>query len=160
MASTLGLWIPPAGMTQRDITAWRAFYSKILDQHTVSPSDYRLMYVAQCGRCWICRTARGIHPDDPKARGSRRLGIDHDHLTGDVRGLLCTGGDKTCNRIIGWLNAPQLLRAADYLSSRRHQPGRVMDQIRSQVTDARRNGIELSDDDIDKLAVSLLWAES
>jgi hypothetical protein len=144
-------------MVPRDVTAWRAFYSKILDQHGVTPSDYRLMYVAQRGRCWICRTAKGVHPDDPKARGSRRLGIDHDHLTQDVRGLLCTGGDKTCNRIIGWLDAPALQRAADYLAARSARPARVMAEIRNQVTNARRNGVNLSDEEIDALAVSLLW---
>jgi len=115
MASTVELWTPPYGMASRDVRAWRTFYSRILDVYGVTPRHYLDLYLAQKGRCWICRLATGINPLDPKARGSRRLGIDHNHTTGQVRGLLCTGGDKTCNRIIGWLNAGQLRRAADYL---------------------------------------------
>ena len=115
MAGTVDLWTPPEGMNARNVSAWRAFYSRALNVYGVTPAHYQALYLAQRGRCWICRTATGIHPDDPKARGTRRLGIDHNHVTGQVRGLLCTGGDKTCNRIIGWLTAPALRRAADYL---------------------------------------------
>ncbi len=50
----------------------------------------------------------------------RRLSIDHDHNTGDIRGLLC----HNCNVAIGHLNDdPELLdAAAGYLrtASRRH----------------------------------------
>jgi hypothetical protein len=112
---TDGLWTPPEGMNSIVRTAWIAFYSRALDVYGVTPERYRTLYEVQKGRCWICRTAKGINPLDPKGAGSRRLGIDHNHATGQVRGLLCTGGDKTCNRIIGWLNATQLRRAADYL---------------------------------------------
>jgi len=115
MAATVELWTPPAGMSAINVKAWRAFYGRAMDLYEVTPAAYRRLYLAQKGRCWICRTAKGIHPDDPKAAGSRRLGVDHNHLNGRVRGLLCTGGDKTCNRVIGWLNAAQLRRAADYL---------------------------------------------
>jgi hypothetical protein len=59
--------------------------------------------------------AKGKHPDDPKGRGGRRLGWDHNHTTDVVRGLLCTGGDRTCNRIIGWLNTAALKRAVEYM---------------------------------------------
>lgn len=113
---TEGLWTPPPGMTDLARRGWLAFYSRAMDLYGITPEQYRRLYLAQKGRCWICGTAKGIHPDDPKAGGSRRLGVDHNHLTGQVRGLLCTGGDKTCNRVIGWLNATQLKRAADYLN--------------------------------------------
>lgn len=110
-----GLWRPPDGMRPVVARAWLAFYSRAMDTYGVTPEQYRRLYLAQKGRCWICRKAKGIHPDDPKGGGSRRLGIDHNHATGAVRGLLCTGGDKTCNRIIGWLSASALRRAARYL---------------------------------------------
>jgi len=159
MASTVTLWSPPEGMKAHHVKAWRAFYSACIDNYGVTPAEYRLLYVAQKGRCWICRTARGIHPDDPKAHGSRRLAIDHDHVTGAVRGLLCSGGDKTCNRIIGWLAAPQLQRAADYLKSRAGQPARVLEEVSAQVINARNNGVHLSDAEIDGLAVLALWLD-
>lgn len=159
MASTAMLWSPPDGMSAMHVRAWRQFYSRCLDTYGLTPEDYRLMYVAQRGRCWICRQAKGVHPDDPKARGNRRLGVDHDHITGAVRGLLCTGGDKTCNRIIGWLSAPQLERAAKYLSSRRKQPGRLLEAMNAEITSARGDGAVLSQVEIDALADRYLWRD-
>jgi hypothetical protein len=128
MGSTVDLWTPPAGMRSRVVTEWRQFYCKALDTYGVTPAQYQWLYRLQKGRCWICRAAKGKHPDDPRGLGGRRLGIDHNHITGQVRGLLCTGGDKTCNRIIGWLPAPALRRAADYLDGGA-MPGRFLDDI-------------------------------
>ncbi len=160
MASTVDLWTPPDGMNALQVRAWRAFYGRALDVYGITPDQYRLLYVAQRGRCWICRTAKGIHPDDPKAAGRRRLGIDHDHVTGAVRGLLCTGGDKTCNRIIGWLDGASLQRAADYLRLRSCQPARVLAAMRREVADAEAEGATLSQDEMDKLADAFLWGKS
>lgn len=41
--------------------------------------DYAKLYAASGGRCYICN-----------GRGSGKLAIDHNHTTGEVRGLLCT----------------------------------------------------------------------
>lgn len=157
---TTELWTPPLGMVAKDISAWRAFYRKALSGeagYTITPGQYRILYVAQKGRCAICRVAKGIHPDDPKARGTRRLGVDHNHLTGQVRGLLCTGGDRTCNRIIGWLNQAGLQRAADYVKS---PPASVLRKVRELEENANRAGIGLSQEELDRLAVDWLWAGS
>lgn len=63
------------------------------------------LWEAQKGSCYIChrRFTRG-----------RPAHIDHNHLTGEVRGLLC-GAD---NQAIGWLHEDidWLRDAADYLS--------------------------------------------
>jgi len=113
-----GLWVPPDGMEKSVRLAWLGFYNRAMGLYGVTPSQYRDLYLVQKGRCWICQKAKGVHPDDPKGRGGRRLGIDHNHVTLAVRGLLCTGGDKTCNRIIGWLGPAALRRAAEYLEGR------------------------------------------
>ena len=147
MADTVALWTPPEGMSAFAVKSWRAFYRRALDLYGLTPQQYRFLYLAQKGRCWICRTARGIHPDDPQARGSRRLGIDHDHASGTVRGLLCSGGDKTCNRIIGWLGPQALQRAADYSRSRATQPARVLDYL------------DVAEPDALQLAGRALWGE-
>lgn len=109
-------WHAPGTFTASARTHWSAFYRAAWKNYGITPAEYRGLYYAQGGRCYICRVARGKHPDDPKETGGRRLGIDHNHAIGPkreaVRGLLCTGGDKTCNRIIGWLQAPALERAA------------------------------------------------
>lgn len=63
---------------------------------------YDRMLAAQGGMCALC-------PNTPK---SRRFHIDHDHATGDVRGLLC----YRCNRALpAYLRAEWLLRAAAYV---------------------------------------------
>ncbi len=112
-------WTPPAGMDKATANSWRTFYWNIRTAYGMTPQDYRDLYVAQHGCCYICRVAKGKNPDDPKGRGGRRLGVDHNHALGNtrgaVRGLLCTGGDRTCNRIIGWLSVTQLKRAVEYL---------------------------------------------
>jgi hypothetical protein len=159
VASTVDLWSPPAGMSSLNVRAWRTFYGRALDVYGITPDQYRLLYVAQRGRCWICRLAKGIHPDDPKAAGSRRLGVDHDHATGAVRGLLCTGGDKTCNRIIGWLDAESLRRAADYLRWRKSQPARVLAEIEHAVRNAEEAGAPLTEHEQGQLAVAFLWPD-
>lgn len=77
--------------------------------YRLSVAGYRALYRAQGGRCYVCRRADGT---------SRRLGVDHDHLTGEVRGLVCTGSrdPKTCNRLIAFYTRDALLRAAAMLS--------------------------------------------
>jgi len=59
----------------------------------------------QNGVCWICGGKSG----------KKRLAVDHDHKTGEVRGLLC----KRCNRMLGYYrdNAESFARAAAYLRS-------------------------------------------
>lgn len=58
----------------------------------------------QHGGCAICR--RAFTP-------SRRPRLDHDHGTGEIRGVLC----NSCNGLIGLLNedAQWLKNAAEYL---------------------------------------------
>lgn len=55
--------------------------------------DYNAMFSAQGGRCAICNT------DQPTGHGAKngRFSVDHDHATGEVRGLLCAG----CNTALG-----------------------------------------------------------
>ena len=154
------LWTPPLGMLPEVAAAWREFFRAGLSGrkgYVITPADYRLLYVAQKGRCWVCRIAKGINPDDPRGRGSKRLGVDHDHLTGQVRGLLCTGSlsANTCNRLIERYSDAALQRAADY---KRHPPARVLAEMRRVMGETDAAGVEWSVADTDRLAQSFLWA--
>jgi hypothetical protein len=61
---------------------------------------YARLHAAQGGRCSICRLATGA---------SKRLAVDHDHVTGEVRGLLC----GPCNTMLGrYRDSPEILRRA------------------------------------------------
>lgn len=85
------------------------FFADILKKYKITETEYRALYRAQGGKCYVCRRADGT---------TRRLGIDHNHLTGEVRGLVCTGSidPKTCNRLIAFYSREALLRAAAMLS--------------------------------------------
>lgn len=77
----------------------------------LSVDDYRLLLTAQNEVCAICK--------EPP-RGKRKfLSVDHDHETGQVRGLLCT----TCNVGMGALrDSPELLRTAAAYLERKVMP--------------------------------------
>lgn len=76
-----------------------------LKKYGVTLEQYEALLVKQGGVCAIC----GSLPNGGRAY----LDVDHCHITGEVRGLLC----GKCNKGIGMFNtAPSLLtRAATYL---------------------------------------------
>lgn len=75
--------------------------------------DYQRMWDAQGGLCAICHRPETLI-QSPTGVASL-LGVDHDHTTGEIRGLLCSA----CNRGIGLFDeSVNSLRAAvDYLES-------------------------------------------
>lgn len=70
----------------------------------LSLENYEQMLLEQNNVCKVC--------EEPETE-NKSLAIDHDHKTGQVRGLLC----GKCNKAIGLLrdNAELLRKAADYL---------------------------------------------
>lgn len=75
--------------------------SNLKKLYGISLEQYDELYEQQEGRCAICRGAHEV------------LVVDHDHETGEIRGLLC----HNCNRSLGLMGEdPAVLRAAaDYL---------------------------------------------
>lgn len=69
----------------------------------ITIEDYDRILCEQGGGCAICG----------KAAGNRKLAVDHDHLTGEVRGILCL----LCNTAIGKFgdDPERLILAALYL---------------------------------------------
>jgi hypothetical protein len=70
----------------------------------LSPEGYLLLLAQQNGVCAIC---------EMPCRSRRRLSVDHDHVTGKIRGLLCT----RCNMALGQFddNSDHLAKAFCYL---------------------------------------------
>jgi len=86
----------------------------------ITPARVAELLEQQDGRCAICRIA--AH-EAPKGM----LCVDHDHLTGVVRGLLC----RPCNYMLGHVNdnAATLRSAATYLDAA------------AAITEARRGAL-------------------
>lgn len=93
-----------------DPERFRAYYRKHWRKHALkhlyglSWEEFEALLEKQKGVCAICGTTR-----------EGTLGVDHDHKTGKVRGLLC----KLCNRGIGIFEKDPgtLQRAIDYLKA-------------------------------------------
>lgn len=83
--------------------------TKLKYRYGITQKEYNKLFEKQKGCCAIC----GEH----QTEFSRRLAVDHNHSTKEVRGLLCT----LCNQGIGMLNADEdtllLHKAIDYLES-------------------------------------------
>jgi hypothetical protein len=81
----------------------------LLKMYGISIEDYNRMLVAQGGKCAICES------ESTGAKGKMFFAVDHDHITGKIRGLLCV----YCNQGIGNLkdDSDLLRRAASYLEN-------------------------------------------
>lgn len=76
--------------------------ARTLRSYGLTEADWDALIRRQGNRCAVCRT------DKPGGRGER-WHIDHDHVTGQVRGLLC----GKCNSAIGLLgDDPEVIKAA------------------------------------------------
>ena len=73
--------------------------------YSISHEDYLRLLDKFDGKCWVCKKTQESF--------IKNLNVDHDHVTGDVRGLLC----YTCNRqVIGRNRDPSIhLNAYEYL---------------------------------------------
>jgi len=85
---------------------------KLLCAYGITIAQYDAMLARQGGVCAICRKHRG-----------KTLCVDHCHVTGKVRGLLC----RKCNAAIGFFeDDPRIARAgAAYLEAARRRHGKI-----------------------------------
>ena len=83
---------------------WRAYNRKysLRTTYGITPEIYEQMMQAQGGACAICKTKT---PSGP----GKKLMVDHNHSTGEIRGLLCLH----CNFVVGRsLENPAILLSA------------------------------------------------
>jgi dCMP deaminase len=75
--------------------------------YDLSKEEYDFMLKKQGNKCAICSRSN-----------EKRLSVDHDHITNEIRGLLCT----SCNRAIGVLgdDLDGVERALHYLNRKSH----------------------------------------
>lgn len=84
----------------------------LLRNYKLSLDDFNLMMQQQNESCAICL----VKVEDTK---NKALVVDHNHLTGEVRGLLCSN----CNTGIGLLQESQevMQRACNYINSQQNR---------------------------------------
>lgn len=63
---------------------------RIEREYGITREEYDELFAFQRGRCYICQ----------RAPRTKRLAVDHDHRTGEVRGLLCAHNENGCNRAV------------------------------------------------------------
>lgn len=81
--------------------------SHVRRKYGMGEEEYTALLHAQDFKCAVCGT------DEPGRRDGESFAVDHDHLAGHVRGLLCI----RCNVGIGQLrdDPALIMKAADYL---------------------------------------------
>lgn len=84
---------------------------KRFHKYGLTETDFKKLLIKQDNRCAIC----GVVPDSKTSRSQDGFHIDHSHVSGRVRGLLC----GKCNTGIGMLKESEeiLLSAIKYLQN-------------------------------------------
>lgn len=85
--------------------------AEVQRKYGITKDQYRDLYFQQDGKCAVCG-------DPERTARNTLLAVDHDHISGQVRGLLCSH----CNRAIGLLrDDPEVIRAAAVYVARNRQ---------------------------------------
>lgn len=84
---------------RRKAVSARAHGLRVEKVYGITEEDYWTLYEAQGGKCYVCQRSTGK---------AKRLAVDHDHNTGEIRCLACS----TCNFVVlGRYDAQALARA-------------------------------------------------
>ena len=99
-----------AYLKDRDRHLERTRNCRLKRVYGITPEQVLAMLVEQGGRCRICGA-------DSPGKNAKSWSVDHDHVTGQVRGLLC----RSCNVGLGHFrdSAEILAKAVEYLESSR-----------------------------------------
>jgi Recombination endonuclease VII len=86
------LWLACSVEQQREYEHLRSLRS-----YGYTQAQYEHKLAAQGGGCAICGRKQGTGPGEVKQARGGRFAVDHDHVTGQIRDLLCT----PCNSALG-----------------------------------------------------------
>lgn len=90
-------YCPIKSKISNDLNKSRRKHQKLMKDYQISLSEYESMVISQNNLCAICQNPQSkFNKNSLKVRS---LAVDHNHLTGKVRALLCT----SCNTSIGLL---------------------------------------------------------
>jgi len=73
----------------KEQTKERARAKRLMDNYKLTVEQYNAILAYQGGVCYICHCSEPVK--------GRRLSVDHDHKTGEIRGLACS----RCNPLLG-----------------------------------------------------------
>ena len=79
-------------------------------RYNITLEQKETMWLEQNKQCAICRTSIELWGGD--AKGVHYANVDHNHDTGQVRGLLC----GPCNGAVGCAESKRLKEAQDYVA--------------------------------------------
>jgi hypothetical protein len=98
-----------SGSRCRACASQAAHASRIRSTYGLSGEDYERLLMWQGGVCYICH----------RVPRSKRLAVDHDHVTGKVRGLLCADSERGCNHaLLGNITSVEMAqRIVNYLTA-------------------------------------------
>lgn len=121
------------GSRCRACSSHASYASHLASSYKISYADYLAMLKYQDYRCYICR----------RRPLKKRLAVDHDHETGQVRGLLCSG-ERSCNHdILGNIkDVAMAQRIVSYLTNPPFVAMRSGEAMPLEVSMAAPNGIK------------------
>ena len=123
-----------SGSRCKACVSMKAHAARVEKVYGIDAAEYDRLFKLQGGRCAICRNqSRTI-----------RFAVDHDHKTGEVRGLLC----KRCNHELlggGHDDVAMLWRAIGYLLFPPAQQGRLAPPSHGHVVVALRAHLEAAE---------------
>lgn len=116
--------------------AQAAHSGALVAKYDITREQYLQLLALQGGKCYICNQL-------PR---TKRLAVDHDHKTGEVRGLLCADMERGCNHaVLGSLEARSVdgviaaaYRLIDYMTKTPFQRLKEAPNGRDTATDADR----------------------
>lgn len=93
------------------LTEYRRFW-QTKKKYGIDSMDFDTLWVVFKGKCCICGNDLKL-PKSQRGQPLDVVAIDHDHKTGNIRGLLCNG----CNKGIGYFHDDPILleKARRYL---------------------------------------------